>query len=47
MNVDENGVETKDIVRQDDGIRDGLTIDKLRSMKPAFGDDGFSTAGNS
>jgi acetyl-CoA acyltransferase 1 len=47
VNVDESGVETKDIVKEDDGIREGVTIEKLRAMKPAFGEGGASTAGNS
>jgi acetyl-CoA acyltransferase 1 len=47
VNVDEVGKETREVVSQDDGIRDGVTIEKLRSMKPAFGEDGASTAGNS
>jgi len=35
------------IVRQDEGIRPGTTVDTLAKLKPAFGVDGFHTAGNS
>lgn len=34
-------------VTKDDGIRPGTTYEKLASMKPAFSEDGASTAGNS
>ncbi|EHL02788.1 putative 3-ketoacyl-CoA thiolase A, peroxisomal [Glarea lozoyensis 74030] len=47
------GVESVDdegnavMVESDDGIREGLTLEKLAGMKPAFAEDGMSTAGNS
>ncbi|KAJ5313929.1 Hexokinase-1 [Penicillium atrosanguineum] len=34
-------------ITQDDGIRHGLTLEKVASLKPAFKADGASTAGNS
>jgi acetyl-CoA acyltransferase 1 len=43
--VDDEGKRV--LVDRDDGIREGLTLEKLSSMKPAFAEDGASTAGNS
>lgn len=44
----ENPEAVKEIVvTKDDGIRANTTIEKLASMKPAFKNDGASTAGNS
>ncbi|PTB69170.1 thiolase [Trichoderma citrinoviride] len=34
-------------VARDDGIRDGVTAESLARLKPAFAEDGTSTAGNS
>ncbi|CAI7604619.1 unnamed protein product [Penicillium manginii] len=34
-------------VAQDDGIRHGLSLEKVAALKPAFAADGASTAGNS
>ncbi|EGR49033.1 uncharacterized protein TRIREDRAFT_3835 [Trichoderma reesei QM6a] len=34
-------------VARDDGIRDGVTVEALGRLKPAFTEDGTSTAGNS
>ncbi|KXJ87822.1 Thiolase, N-terminal domain-domain-containing protein [Microdochium bolleyi] len=34
-------------VKEDDTIRPGVTMEKLANLKPAFRDDGASTAGNS
>ncbi|RCK67112.1 3-ketoacyl-CoA thiolase B, peroxisomal [Candida viswanathii] len=39
--------EIKVTVSKDDGIRGGVTKEKLAKIKPAFKDDGVSTAGNS
>ncbi|CAG8983903.1 hypothetical protein HYALB_00005543 [Hymenoscyphus albidus] len=47
VNVGEDGKEEKVLVTRDDGIRDGLTLEKIKSMKAAFKEDGGSTAGNS
>lgn len=47
VNTSEDGKEERVIVSKDDGIRDGLTLEKIKSMKPAFKEDGGSTAGNS
>ncbi|KAG9233648.1 Thiolase, N-terminal domain-containing protein [Amylocarpus encephaloides] len=44
---EEEGNVTREVVAKDDGIRDGLSLEKLSSMKPAFGVGGCSTAGNS
>lgn len=41
------GEEKDVVVREDDGIREGVTIEALRKLKPAFKEDGRSTAGNS
>lgn len=37
----------KKLVKDDEGIRSSLTLEKLSSLKPAFKSDGSSTAGNS
>ncbi|EGG00276.1 uncharacterized protein MELLADRAFT_67960 [Melampsora larici-populina 98AG31] len=37
----------KKFIKDDEGIRSTLTLDKLTSLKPAFKSDGTSTAGNS
>jgi acetyl-CoA acyltransferase 1 len=34
-------------VIKDDGIRHGLTLEKVSTLKPVFGENGKSTAGNS
>lgn len=34
-------------VTKDDGIRHGLTFEKVSTLKPVFGENGKSTAGNS
>lgn len=34
-------------ISRDDGFRKGLTLEKLASLKPAFTEDGTTTAGNS
>jgi len=43
----EDGSRIKKRVSKDEGIRPGLTLEKLGSLKPAFKPDGRSTAGNS
>src|SRR3954462_10696480 len=40
-------VELDEIVKADEGIRDGTTIETLANLKPAFKPDGKVTAGNS
>lgn len=35
------------VVDKDDGIRHGVDKEKMAKLKPAFGEGGFSTAGNS
>jgi acetyl-CoA acyltransferase 1 len=44
---EETGEETESLVAKDDGIRSGLTLEKLSSLKPVFKETGGSTAGNS
>lgn len=34
------------MITKDDGFRKGLTLEKLAKLKPAFSDDGTTTAGN-
>ncbi|KAG4433398.1 hypothetical protein IFR05_011110 [Cadophora sp. M221] len=43
----ETGEEIVTTVARDDGIRSGLTLEKLSALKPVFKPDGGSTAGNS
>jgi acetyl-CoA acyltransferase len=40
-------IESKDLVKADEGIRPGTTAETLASLKPAFKADGKVTAGNS
>ncbi len=42
-----NVVESDDMVRTDEGIRPGTTVETLAKLKPAFKEDGKVTAGNS
>jgi acetyl-CoA acyltransferase 1 len=44
---EETGNSSTVEIAQDDGIRHGLTLDKLAALKPAFKANGGSTAGNS
>jgi acetyl-CoA acyltransferase 1 len=44
---EETGEESESLVAKDDGIRSGLTLEKLQSLKPVFKETGGSTAGNS
>jgi acetyl-CoA acyltransferase 1 len=44
---EETGEESESLVAKDDGIRSGLTLEKLQSLKPVFKENGGSTAGNS
>jgi acetyl-CoA acyltransferase 1 len=44
---EETGEVTETVVAKDDGIRSGLTLEKLQSLKPVFKENGGSTAGNS
>jgi acetyl-CoA acyltransferase 1 len=43
----ETGEETVEEVSKDDGIRAGITLEKLQALKPVFKPEGGSTAGNS
>lgn len=49
--VDKKGAPVGEVqtitVTKDDGIRDGVTAEKLAKLKPAFTPEGASTAGNS
>jgi acetyl-CoA acyltransferase len=40
-------VEGDDLIRSDEGIREGTTVETLAKLKPAFKPDGKVTAGNS
>jgi acetyl-CoA acyltransferase 1 len=44
---EETGEVTMVTVERDDTIRQGVTLEKLASLKPAFKENGGSTAGNS
>lgn len=44
--VDEKGVEKDIIVKEDDGIRGNTTFQSLSKLKPAFKENGTTTAGN-
>lgn len=43
---DKEGNETTVVVDKDDGIRPGTTAEKLAKLRPAFDDEGSTTAGN-
>lgn len=43
----ETGEESETVVARDDGIRSGLTLEKLSALKSVFKPEGGSTAGNS
>jgi len=45
--TDKNGETVPVTVTKDSGIRAGTTAEKLGKLKPSFGKDGISTAGNS
>lgn len=44
---EKTGPEQQITVTKDDGVRKGLTMEKVAKLKPAFKIDGTSTAGNS
>ena len=44
---DANGQETGEILRADEGVRPGTTVETLAGLKPSFKPDGKLTAGNS
>ncbi|XP_049622383.1 3-ketoacyl-CoA thiolase, peroxisomal [Suncus etruscus] len=44
---DDKGTETRVTVTQDEGIRPNTTMEGLAKLKPAFKDNGSTTAGNS
>lgn len=43
--VEENGIERTITVTKDDGIRPGTTMAGLAKLRPAFKEDGSTTAG--
>ncbi|PWN93978.1 putative acetyl-CoA C-acyltransferase precursor [Acaromyces ingoldii] len=45
--IDEGGEESTRLVDKDEGVRWGTTAEKLGKLKPAFKENGTSTAGNS
>jgi acetyl-CoA acyltransferase len=44
---DDEGKVTDDVLKSDEGIRPGTTVEVLANLKPAFKPDGKVTAGNS
>lgn len=44
--LDKEGNESTIIVDRDDGVRPGTTAESLARLRPAFDDDGTTTAGN-
>ncbi|KAI7878195.1 thiolase [Lichtheimia hyalospora FSU 10163] len=44
--TDKDGNEKKVIVDRDDGVRPGTTAEKLAKLRPAFDEEGTTTAGN-
>ncbi|KAI9485579.1 MAG: Thiolase, N-terminal domain-containing protein [Benjaminiella poitrasii] len=44
--LDKDGNETTVLADHDDGVRPGTTAEKLAKLRPAFDDDGSTTAGN-
>lgn len=44
---EETKAEGTQLVTQDEGVRHGVTLEKLSQLKPAFKENGGSTAGNS
>jgi acetyl-CoA acyltransferase 1 len=46
MVQDKDGNEKEVLVDRDDGMREGVTLDKLSKLKPAFQKGGSTTAGN-
>merc|ERR1711935_36587 len=47
IQIDKEGEEHEVLVSEDDGIRAGMTAEALAKLKPAFSEDGCTTAGNS
>ena len=47
MVKDKEGNEKEVLVDRDDGMRDGVTVEALAKLKPAFKKGGSTTAGNS
>ncbi|KAK5598639.1 3-ketoacyl-CoA thiolase B, peroxisomal [Crenichthys baileyi] len=45
--VDDSGRDRRLVVRRDEGIRSGTTLEGLSRLRPAFKPDGSTTAGNS
>ncbi|KAI8988416.1 Thiolase, N-terminal domain-containing protein [Mycotypha africana] len=44
--IDNDGNETTVVVDRDDGVRPGTTAEKLAKLRPAFDENGSTTAGN-
>jgi acetyl-CoA acyltransferase 1 len=44
--LDKDGNESTVLVDRDDGVRPGTTAESLAKLRPAFDDDGTTTAGN-
>lgn len=45
--IGKDGAETTVVVSKDDGVREDTTVGGLSKLKPAFAEDGSTTAGNS
>ncbi|KAH8553781.1 Thiolase, N-terminal domain-containing protein [Umbelopsis sp. PMI_123] len=44
--TDKEGNEKEVVLKSDDGVRAGVTAESLAKLKPAFNEEGFTTAGN-
>jgi len=47
ISLDKDGEEKEIVVSKDDGVRPTTTMESLAKMRPAFDEDGTTTAGNS
>jgi len=47
ISVNKDGEETPVVIDKDDGIRPGMKVEALAKLKPAFDENGSTTAGNS
>jgi len=47
IQINKDGDEVEVTVSEDDGIRKGMKVENLAKLKPAFAEDGCTTAGNS
>merc|ERR1719310_468631 len=47
IQINKDGDEVEVTISEDDGIRKGMKVEALAKLKPAFAEDGCTTAGNS